>query len=106
VVGGIPVSLKTILKTCDSNMRTVLTDALLGTEVVNLEDVGTPRDSAMVAAWVGNTTREANFLSPGAEVNCYQRIAMVSGHALAVKAQETTHTAKVVRHDISSPSGP
>jgi hypothetical protein len=68
VVGAIPVSLKTILKTCDSNMHTVLTDALLGTKVVNVEDVGTHLHSAMVASWVGNTTREANFLSPGAEV--------------------------------------
>jgi hypothetical protein len=50
-VEEIPVSLKTILKTCDSNMHTVLTDALLGTKVVNVEDIGTHRDSAMVAAW-------------------------------------------------------
>jgi hypothetical protein len=45
-----------------------LTDALLGTKVVNVEDVGTHRDSAMVASWVGNTTREENFLSHGSEV--------------------------------------
>jgi hypothetical protein len=46
-------------------MHTVLTDALLGTKVVTVEDVGTHRDSAMVASWVGNTTREENFLTPG-----------------------------------------
>jgi hypothetical protein len=35
-VGGIPVSLKTILKKCDANMHTVLTDALLGTLVLTV----------------------------------------------------------------------
>jgi hypothetical protein len=49
-------------------MHTVLTDALLGTKVVNVDNVGTYRDSAMVASWVGNTTREENCLSPGSEV--------------------------------------
>jgi hypothetical protein len=68
----IPVSLKTILKTFDSNMHTVLTDALLGTQVVNVLDVGAHPDSVMVASWVGNTTRAANFLSPGAEVEDVQ----------------------------------
>jgi hypothetical protein len=68
-VEEIPVSLKTIIQTCDANMHTpVLTDALLGTKVVDVEDVGTHRDSAMVASWEGNTTREENFISPGSEV--------------------------------------
>jgi hypothetical protein len=67
-VEEITVSLKTILKTCDANMHTVLTDAFLGNKVVNVDYVGTHRDSAMVASWVGNTMREENFLSPGAKV--------------------------------------
>jgi hypothetical protein len=71
----IPVSLKTILKMCDSNMHMVLINALLGTEIVNVPDVGAHPDSAMLASWVGNTTREANFLSPSAEtkVKCLQQ---------------------------------
>jgi hypothetical protein len=63
----IPVSLKTILKTCDANMHTVITDALHGTTVVSIPDVGTHPDSVMLASWVGKTTTEENFLSPGAE---------------------------------------
>jgi hypothetical protein len=63
----IPVSLKTILKMCDSSMHTVLTDALLGTTAVNVPDVGAHPDSAMLASWVGKTTISENFLSPGAE---------------------------------------
>jgi hypothetical protein len=97
-VDEIPVSLKTILKTCDANMHTALTVALLGTKVVNVEDVGTHRDSAMVASWVGNTTREDNFLS-------FQRRATVSMHVLAIKGKAPTHTAKVVPCDIYSPLG-
>jgi hypothetical protein len=46
----------------------VLTDALLGTKVVNVEDVGTHRVSVMVVSWVGNTTREENFLPPGSKL--------------------------------------
>jgi hypothetical protein len=64
---GIPVTLKTILKTCDANMHTVITDALHGTMVVNVPAIGIHPDSAMVASWVGKTTTETNFLSPGAE---------------------------------------
>jgi hypothetical protein len=64
---GIPVTLKTILNTCDDNMHTVITDALHGTTVVNIPAIGSHPDSAMVASWVGKTTTEENFLSPGAE---------------------------------------
>jgi hypothetical protein len=56
VVDKIPVTLKTILKTCDDNMHTVITDALHGTTVVNVPEVGTHPDSAMLASWVGKTT--------------------------------------------------
>jgi hypothetical protein len=64
---NIPVSLKTILKTCDANTHTVLTNALHGTTVVNVPDVGTHPDSAMLALWAGKTTTAENFLSPGAQ---------------------------------------
>jgi hypothetical protein len=58
--------LKTILKTCDANMYTVITDALLDTTVVSVQDVGTHPDSAMLTSWAGKTTTEKNFLAPGA----------------------------------------
>jgi hypothetical protein len=64
---GIPVTLKTIFKTCDANMHTVITDALLGTTVMSIADVDTHPDSAMLASWAGKTTTEENFLFPGAE---------------------------------------
>jgi hypothetical protein len=64
---AVRVFLKMILKTCDSNMHTELTDALLGTTVVNVPDVGAHPDSVMLASWVGKTTIAENFLSPGAE---------------------------------------
>jgi hypothetical protein len=67
VVDGIPVTLKTIFKTCDDNMHMVITDALHGTTVVNVPAIGSHPDSAMVVSWVGKATTEANFLSPGAE---------------------------------------
>jgi hypothetical protein len=65
---NIPVSLKTILKTCDTNMHKVITDALHGTTVVNVPDVCTHPDSVMLASWVGKTTTAENFLSPGAQL--------------------------------------
>jgi hypothetical protein len=107
-VEEVPVSLKTIIKTCDANMHTMLTDALLGTKVANVEDVGTHRDSTMVASWVGNTTREENFISPSSEVKVklLPKESYVSMHPLAVKAKAPTPTAKVVPRDISSPLGP
>jgi hypothetical protein len=67
VVDNIPVTLKTILKTCDDNMHTVITDALHGTMVVNVPAIGSHPDSVMLASWVGKTTTAENFLSPGAE---------------------------------------
>ena len=48
-------------------MHTVITDAVKGTQVVNVPDVGAHPDSGLTASWVGNTTREENFLSPGAQ---------------------------------------
>jgi hypothetical protein len=67
VVDKILVTLKTILKTCDDNMHTLIADALHGTTVVNVPEIGTHPDSAMLASWVGKTTTAENFLSLGAE---------------------------------------
>jgi hypothetical protein len=60
--------LKLILRNCDVNMHTVITDALLGTEMVATAALDANADSAMVASWTGKKSRVPNFLSPGSEV--------------------------------------
>jgi hypothetical protein len=61
VVDNIPVTLKTILKMCDDNMHTVITDALHGTTVVNVPAIGNHPDSAMLASWVGRPRPQRTF---------------------------------------------
>jgi hypothetical protein len=104
---AIPVTLKTILKTCDANMHTVLTDALHGTTVVNVQAIGSHPDSAMVASWVGKTTTEKKFLSPGAETKGkllpHADYGVDNGSGAT---REDMHTALVARCDTSSRLGP